>query len=276
VTKPEFVTLASSLIGPAETVARYFEDLGYKVVREPDVVDYPYTPTLRCKRDRTTIIVEVDSAIRLERVREWVRYGRSRSFDFRVAIATSTENPRDVSAEDATRNARAGVYVVSEAVTEIYMHHDLSVNLDPPELAEMSHKMKKALGPMYEQFDHSHWREGLETGCQSLEAECRKYLKKGIASGRVVILNDAGRRRQIAESTIDKMTLGRLAVTFAHIQTPNHADTALASVLAQINPHRVAVAHHKTTPQTEAKLRKHVGKAVWLLVAGMRKLFGEA
>ncbi len=273
--KPDFVTLADSLIGPAETVERYFEDLGYKVVREPDVLDYPYTPTLRCKRDRTSIVVDVDAAIRIERVKEWVRYGRSRSFDFRVAAAVTLDQPRNLAAEDAARAAKAGVYTVGESVTEIVMHHDLSLNLDPPELAEMSPKIRKALGPMYEQFDHSHWREGLETGCQAFETECRRYLKSGIASGRLVVLTDAGNPRKFADATIDKMTLGKLAATFGNIQTPNHADTALASVLTQINPHRVAVAHHKTTSQTEAKLRKHVGKAVWLVVAGMRKIFDD-
>lgn len=94
--------------------------------------------------------------------------------------------------------------------------------------------------------------------------------------GRVIVVDKKGRARHVADKTIDGMTLGRLAVTFSQIQTPNQGDIAIGRVLAEINPHRVAVAHHKITPQTEAKLRKHVGNAVWLIVAGLRKALDEA
>jgi hypothetical protein len=274
VAKPDFVTLADGLIGPAEMIEAYFENLGYKVVREPAALDYPYTPTLRCKRDRTTIAVDVDSSIRMPRVSEWVRYGRSRSFDFRVAVATPGAK-RDLTGEERTRAEKAGVYVIDTSVTVVCEPHDLSVNLDPPDLTEMSRKMKRALGPMYEQFGRTNWREGLESGCQALEKECRSYLKKGIAAGRVIVLDKKGRPRHVADKTVEGMTLGRLAVTFAQIQTPNQADIEIGRVLAEINPHRIAVAHHKTTARTETQLRKHVGKAVWLLVAGLRKVFDE-
>lgn len=273
--KPEFVTLADALVAPAEAIEAYFEKMGYTVTREPAALDYPYTPTLRCKRNRTTIAVDVDSSIRISRVSEWARYGRSRSFDFRVAAATPVAG-RDLAIEEAARAEKAGVYLIGDSITEVCAPHDLSINLDPPELGDMSRKMKRALGPMYEQFERSHWREGLESGCQALESECRKYLQQGIAGGRLVVLDKVGRRRHLTDKSIDGMTLGRLAVTFSQIQTPNQADTAIGRVLAEINPHRVAVAHHKTTPRTEAKLRKHVGKAVWLIVAGLRKIFDES
>jgi hypothetical protein len=273
VTRPDFVTLSEDLVVPAETIERYFESHGHRVVREPTALPYPYTPTIRCKRDRTTIVVEVDRSIRLERVREWIRYGCSLNTDFRVAVATPADEPRDVSAEDALRTEKGGIYVVGTTVTEICVPHDLSLNMTLPDLAQLHPKVRKALGPMYEQYDHSHWREAFETGCQAFEMECRRYLKDGVASGRIVVSDEKKRARRLTEKTIDKMSLGNLAIAFAHIQAPNHADTALASTLAQINPNRIGVAHHKTTPATEAKLRKYVGNDVWLFVGGLRRIY---
>lgn len=271
--KPSFVTLAEDLIGPAETIEQYFDGKGYKVVREPQVLAYPYTPTLRCKRDRTTIVVEVDSAIRAGRIREWVRYGCSLNSDFRVAAAIPAQATRALEVEDGLRGDKAGIYIIGDAVTEICMPHDLSVNMALPELAGLPVKVRKALGPMYEQYEHSHWREAFESGCQAFETECRRYLKESIASGRVMVLTDKGRARSLSDKSIDKMSLGMLAAAFANIKAPNHSDTALASILAQINPNRIGVAHHKTSAATEAKLRKYVGSDVWLFVAGLRKIY---
>ncbi|MGA7705782.1 MAG: hypothetical protein WB998_12900 [Solirubrobacteraceae bacterium] len=273
--KPDFVTLAEALVGPAEAIESYFENLGYRVQREPTALAYPYAPTMRCKRNRTTIVVELDDAIRLDRASEWVRYGCSLNSDFRVAVATPAETARDLQAEDALRAEKAGIYIAGGPVMEVCAPHDLSLNLALPELAQLPHKVRKCLGPMYEQFEHSHWREGFESGCQAFEVECRKYLKAGMASGRIVVLDKRQRVRTLTDEGIDRMSLGQLKVAFGNIQTPNHADTALADILAKINPARVGVAHHKTTPATEVKLRKNVGRNVWLLVAGLRKVCGE-
>jgi hypothetical protein len=274
VAKPDFVTLADALIGPAEVAETHFETVGYAVVREPDVLDYPYTPTLRCKRHRTTIVVEVDDAVRLERVQEWIRYGRSSNSDFRVAVAIPADKDRQLDVEDTIRTLGAGIYQVGGASTavELYMPHDLSVNVSLPDLGNMPLRVKRALGPMYEQMGRSQWREGFETGCQAFEDECRKYLKKGLAGGRIVVLDKAGRRRNLTEKVIDGFTMGKLAIAFANIQTPTHADSALAKILAKIRPRRNAVVHKKTTPATEARLRANVGKDVWLLFAGIKTI----
>jgi hypothetical protein len=125
---------------------------------------------------------------------------------------------------------------------------------------------------MYEQFGCSEWREGFETGCQAFEDECRSYLKKGISGGSIVVLDKLGRRRNLSEAAIDRLTMGQLGVAFANIQTPNHADTALAKMLAKITPRRNAVVHKKITPATEARLRRNVGKDVWLLFAGIKMI----
>lgn len=272
--KPDFVTLADALIGAAEAAEKHFETVGYTVVREPDVLDYPYTPTLRCKRHRTTIIIEIDDAIRLERVREWTSFGRSSNSDFRVAVATPHDKDRQLEAEKAARELGAGIYQVggAQAAVELHMPHDLSLNVSLPDLGNMPRRVKRALGPMYEQIGRSQWREGFETGCQAFEDECRRYLKKGIDGGRIVVLDKAGRRRHLTEKAVDRLTMGQLAIAFANIQTPNHADTAVAKILAKVTPRRNAVVHKKITRATETRLRKNVGKDVWLLFAGIKTI----
>jgi hypothetical protein len=274
VAKPDFVTLADALIGSAEAAETYFETDGYTVVREPDALDYPYTPTLRCKRHRTTMVVEVDNAIRIERMREWMSYGRASNTDFRVAVVTPHDKARQLDAEEAVRSLGAGIYQAGGAslAVELHMPHDLSVNVSLPDLSKMPPKVKRALGPMYEQIRRSQWREGFETGCQAFEDECRRYLKKGVAGGRIVVLDKSGHRRHLTDTMIDRFTMGQLATAFARIQTPNHADTALAKILVKIRPRRNAVVHKKTTPATEARLRKNVGKDVWLLFAGVKTI----
>jgi hypothetical protein len=273
VSKPDFVTLAEDLVGPAEAIERYFEDKGFKVTREPSALAYPYTPTLRCKRGRTTIVLEVDGAIRVERVQEWIRYGCSLSSDFRVAAVTPASVPRNLTIEDALRAEKAGIYLVAKNVTEICISHDLSLNMSLPELSALPPKVRAVLGPMYEQYEHSHWREAFESGCQAFEVACRAYLKAGLASGRIVVLTDTGKERKVTDSTLNKMSLGVLAIAFANIQSPNHSDIALASILAKINPNRILAAHHKNTAAAERKLRKYVGQDVWLFIAGLRKIF---
>jgi hypothetical protein len=181
--------------------------------------------------------------------------------------------PRNLTIEEALRAEKAGIYLVGDVVTEICISHDLSLNMSLPELSGLPPKVRAALGPMYEQYEHSHWREAFESGCQAFEVACRAYLKAGIASGRIVVLTDKGKARKLTGGTVDKMSLGVLAVAFANIQTPNHSDIALASILAKINPNRILAAHHKNTAAAERKLRKYVGQDVWLFIAGLRKIF---
>jgi hypothetical protein len=75
--------------------------------------------------------------------------------------------------------------------------------------------LRKALGPVYEQFDRSHWREDFEEACQAVEVLSRKYINDGIAAGRIVLITKAGNIRTLTPQKIDKLTLGQLAEAFA-------------------------------------------------------------
>jgi hypothetical protein len=126
------------------------------------------------------------------------------------------------------------------------------------------------LGPVYEEFGRSHWREGFEDACQVLQVESAKYLTKGVETGRVTILDKNGNRRHVTATMIDRMTLGSLAVAFSNIEVPNHPDTVISEVLNRINKDRVGVAHKKAKQITEARLRKNVGQHMYRVITALK------
>jgi hypothetical protein len=72
----------------AERVGDYFEVRGYSVKTEPrDILALPLTPTFICQRDKTTLIVEVDSVVPTSVIEQWTGYGRSSKVDTRLGIA---------------------------------------------------------------------------------------------------------------------------------------------------------------------------------------------
>lgn len=174
--------------------------------------------------------------------------------------------------QDAQLEAlKVGVCVSSaEGVREAIAPHDLAVNVQLPELKVLPKKVRKCLGPVYEEFGRSHWREGFEDACQVLQVESAKYLTKGVSTGRVTILNKNGHRRHVTAEMIDRMTLGSLATAFAKIEVPNHPDTVISEVLNRINKDRVGVAHKKAKPITESRLRKNVGQHMYRVITALK------
>jgi hypothetical protein len=134
--------------------------------------------------------------------------------------------------------------------------------------------MRKALGPVYEQFDRSHWREGFEEACQAVEVLSRTHINDGIAAGRIVLITKEGSIRTLTPQKIDKLTLGQLAEAFAQIQNQNYSDVTIGKVLTRLNKDRVGVVHHKAKAATEARLRKNVGQHRWSVVTVLRELLG--
>jgi hypothetical protein len=165
-----------------------------------------------------------------------------------------------------------GVMVTGQQTREALPAQDLAVNVQLPELASLPRKLRRVLGPVYEQFGRSQWREGFDDACQVLQVESAKYLKKAIADGRVVIPDSQGKPTTTA--AIDRMTLGQLGIAFSAIPVPNHPDTVIASVLTRINKDRVGVAHHKGKPATETRLRRNVGQHMWRIISAIKATHG--
>jgi hypothetical protein len=268
-----YSTVADELREHADCVADYFEALGWTVKVEPQELGYPYTPTFRCRRPPTVLLVEVYASIRAERMRAWAGYAKSRNTDTRIAVALPRDAPRGMEDDAKLRDAGIGLYLSEgDRAIEVIAPMDMAVNVELPELKTLPPKMRKALGPAYEQFKRSQWREGFEDACQALEAHTRAYLATGIASGRISLVAAKGRSRTLTPAQIDRMTLGQLAEAFERIQNQNYADATVGKVLALVNKDRVGVVHHKRKSTTEARLRRNVGKHMWNVVAALKEL----
>ncbi len=73
----KYLTIPDELLSAAEATESYFRTRGYRVKREHRELAFPYVPAFTAVRTPTRIIVEIQSEIKLERVRQWTRYCKS-------------------------------------------------------------------------------------------------------------------------------------------------------------------------------------------------------
>lgn len=272
--KWEFLTVAEELLGPATAIAEYYDSLGYTVAPEPRELGYPFAPTLRCKRQSTTCFIEVSANAGLDRLSEWVSYGRSSKADTRILLAVPDAVNLKTKEQMTLRNLGVGLLVVSAAgVTEVMPAQDLALNVALPDISNDAKRLRAVLGPVYEQFERNQWREGFEEACVALESAARTYLWKALESGRTIVLTDAGHPKKLTKTRVHKMTMGQLARDFKNIQKQNHSDSLIGTALEQLNKDRIRVAHKKRTPAAERTLRANVGGQMWKIVGALREIY---
>lgn len=268
-----FLTVPTELLEYAETALKHLRDHGYKIKVEPFEVAYPARPTLLCKRKTTTLIVEVHTSVPINQLRDWTRYCASCSEDTQLALMlpdTSSISDKDMT---VLRQLRIGLYKVSaQDVLELIPPIDLALNVALPQLNGLPTKVRRIVAPVYEQFDRGRWRDGFKDSCQILEDQARRYLKKGLHSTRIVVLDKNGRPKPLRDSQIEKMTHGALAETFTRIQTPNHADSVIAKSLKTVLPDRNKQIHHPGKGKNESTLRTNVGTHMWTIVNALKEL----
>jgi hypothetical protein len=267
-----YKTLADEVAEYADQAVAHFDAAGFKVKIEPDVLGFPYTPTLVLRRAPTTILLEVTAKIQIQRVDEWIRYAKSSGNDTRIALCvphTTAVTPED---DAKLRERRVGLYVARpDGLAEQIVPADLALNVQLPVLASQPARVRQLLGPAYDQFNRTQWREGFEDACQVIETEARRYLRKWTKTGRIKVLQ-RGMPQTLTARQINKMTLGQLTNTFSRIQAKTHADNSIQKLLASINKDRVAVVHHKKKAWTERRLRSNVGQHMWKIVAALKSL----
>lgn len=267
-----YKTLPDELLEYAEPILKYFRNRGYRARVEPNHLGFPYTPTLLCKRGKhTTIIVELDSRIRMERLEDWVRFCHSSGKDTRLALCVPHTANLTAQDEEPLRQKRIGLYgiLADRTIVERIAPADLALNVALPELGLLPVRLRELLGPAYDQFDRAQWREGFEEACQALEVEARRYLKKWSHTGRIRILSKKG-PITLSDREINKMTMGNLAKTFAAIQIQNHVDSRIEQALKTINRDRIGVVHHKSRATTERRLRSNVGGHMWAIIDALK------
>lgn len=267
----DFVSAPEELLSAAIAYGEMLQDQGYKVTIEPFELEFPRSPFLLAKRRHTRIILEVQSALDLPTIREWVRYGKGcpRDTRFLVGLALGSE----VVQADLAELKSLGVGLLmdgDDGPFELLAPKDLALNLELPDVPV---GLRRLLGNAYDQFDRGQWREGFEDACQVLEQEARTYLKMHLSRGRIVLQPRRGTPKTAAQ--ISKMTIGDLAATYTTIHTPNVADSRIGQALERLNGDRITVAHYKGKDAArEAKLRRNVARHMFVVVQALRQIKG--
>jgi hypothetical protein len=270
-----FLTVEEELLDVADRLGDHFESNGYSVkVEDRSRTDYPYMPTLRCKRASTTILMEVVGAVPgKERLREWKAYCSSQNRDTRFALGMRMA--RDVTAVQlgSLKADGIGLLTVGEQyeVLEILNPHDLPLNLQPPSLGAYPNRVRKTLAPAWEELNRGNWREGFDAACVALEGEVRKYLIRNTRNKRIGFSSQRGKKRVLLERDFRRMSMGQLKDALRDIVNPNHADSILHTVLDSLNPDRILVAHRRQEARAEVKLRKKVPSHLWSIVRGVEQ-----
>jgi hypothetical protein len=269
---PKFQTVPDDLIPVAEAAFEHLRMLGYKVRAE--VADYaaPFTPTITAIRSSTVLHLEVQGSLDIERLREWVAYGKSASRDTRLAACVPASGNVASATIVALKRLGVGLFAVDGGtVVESVQAIDLAMHVELPKLYKQPAEVRHLLGHVYEQFDRGEWREGFENACNALEEESRKYFAKWSKTGRIKVITAKG-PKQMTAGEIKKLSLGQLAGAFREVLAPNSLDVALEQALTKINPDRVERTHRRGRKRTEARLRKNVGEHMWLIVSILRQL----
>lgn len=272
----EFRTVPDELLGIASAAVDWLKSHGYTVTPERRETGYPYTPTLHGKRFSATAFVEVDAQVEVDRMTQWVAYGRSCNADTRVWCALAEDAKRSGKQDRELKNLGVGLLLVGDGkADETMAAKDLALSFELPGITTLPHRVQKKLGPVYEHFERAEWREGFAEACLALEDAARKHLWKGVKAGRIMIVSANGKQEQLTKPKIDKLTMGQLAGRFSLIVQQSHADRVIGDALKTVNPNRVGVTHHKGKAAVEAKLRRDVGSQMWLIVGALREIDGS-
>jgi hypothetical protein len=269
---PRFETVADALLPCADAVFEHLRTHGYKVRRELADQAAPFTPTMTAKRHSTTLHIEVGGRVEIERLCEWKAYATSKPNDTRLSACVPVE--ADILASQIAQLTELGIglFMLGETgIAEIVQATDLAMSIPLPKLTKLPAKVRTLLGHSYEQFDRGEWREGFENACNALEEEARRYLAHWTRTGRIKLATKSG-PKQLTATEIRGYTLGRLAVAYRAILTPNSLDVAVEHALTQINPDRVERVHRRSGKRTETRLRKNVGQHMWLIAGILKQL----
>jgi hypothetical protein len=166
---------------------------------------------------------------------------------------------------------RVGVLTLNGRPTQVLQQSDLAMNVQLPALNSLPPRVRKLLAPVYTKWS-SDWRDALDDACQTLESEARKYLIRGVNTGRITVIYRNGKVKKLTTTGIEKQTLGSLAVDFGNIVSKTAIDAMIGSTLTQVNPQRVGLAHHRGSSRVERELRKHASQHMWAITNCLKQM----
>src|ERR1700728_1545741 len=108
----EFRTVPDELLGIASAAMDLLKSRGYTVTPERRETGYPFAPTLHGKRGSETGFVEGESKVAVDRMRQWVAYGRSCKADTRVWCALPEDAKRSGKEDRQLKELGVGLILV--------------------------------------------------------------------------------------------------------------------------------------------------------------------
>ena len=193
-------------------------------------------------------------------------------------MLTAVPDTANLTATTQMQLSKLGVGLLiasADEVKETMPPQDLALSLELPDISQASKRLRKVLGPVYEQFERNQWREGFEEACVALESGAREYLWKTLQSGRTVVLRANGSTKPLKKQRVYSMTMGALAVDFQRLQQQSHADSVIAATLDAVNKDRIRVAHKKRAATAERALRLNVGQQMWRIVGALKEIYKD-
>jgi hypothetical protein len=259
----EFLTLPDELQALANKLWEELTSRGYRLVREPDPLELPSTPTIKAVRDHEThyFLVRLDWA-EIE-VDQWHRFACSCPTETRVSICC----PKKIPNRRLTRLHASGIGLCVSNNEDFFQQadsRDLAFHAKAPDRSSLKPKVRRLLGASLDRLDRGDWRPAFEDACGILEEECRAYLLKNQKMGRVKFIS--GTKVKVPSPLeIRKMTLGALRNVFCSMVSQNHIEANLCSALTKLTPDRNRRTHKKRARNSEAVVRKRVGTHFWLI-----------
>jgi hypothetical protein len=268
--KAVFLTVPEELLEHATNALLYFSQHEYRVKPELSSLEYPNTPTMVATRGRTTIVCEVWKLVDIGNVRNWVGYAKSCERDTRIVVVVPDKARIKAADERVLVELGVGMLVSGEGgIYEKLAARDQAISLGLPELTTLPPKLRRMVAPIYEKFDRD-WQDAFKDACTLVEVEARRHLAKGMSTGRVQLVTSGGVPSKLTAAKINKLPAGPLADAYAMIVSPNQTDVVAEQALRLLNDDRVAAVHRK--PRSEARLRKSVGRHMFVVINALRQL----
>lgn len=258
------------LVESADKIAEWLRHRGYKVKIETADPGFPYPPTLLATRGKfERIIVEILPAWQEERMNTWIAYAKSCQRELKVCVGIGPGTTLAQTALDRAR--RCGIGIIRDAGAEVEQQvepADAAMSVSIPPRKSLHAESKTLLGPAYDHFESSRWREGFEEACKALERSAKKYLKKWIKTGR---LSFVSRRGPViySDKRINKFTMGELENAFSQVQAQNSSDRTIYRALKMIRIDRNKLTHDKWNVATEKRLRANVSQHMWVITQAL-------
>ncbi|MDQ0011544.1 hypothetical protein J2T07_003758 [Luteibacter jiangsuensis] len=252
---------------------RYFRGKGYSATVEPIGFEYPSTPTMRCRRGRSTLLVEAAIAVSFDTVDAWLAYAKSRSESTYIGflVAEPPGVTHDVMVGLKQRNV--GLFSFGDGrIVELLPPQDLTVAVQLPSLDTLKPTVAKLIRPCFEKIERGEWLDGFRDSCQVLEVLAAKHLKDGVKRGRITFRNKGGAAVSYSSQRIAKLTQGGLANAFSEIVTPIQTDVIFQKALSSTNPDRVMAVHKTARARNSARIRATIGQHLWTIVSALRQV----